>query len=55
MALLKAPDCVVATTVIFPDPPDEIVIADGFVANDTVVVPPELTEQLDVKGTGPEI
>jgi hypothetical protein len=54
---------VVAVTVIFPDPPDAIVIADGFVLNDTVAVPDEppdeppveLAAQLDVNCTGPEI
>ena len=48
----------VAVTVIFPELPDAIVIADGFVLNDTVAVPDEppveLAAQLDVNCTGPE-
>src|SRR5271166_1569090 len=51
MALLKAPDCAAAVTVTFPDPPEGIVMDEGFVANDTVVLP----AQCEVNFTGAEI
>ncbi len=55
MALLKAPDCGVAVTVTFPDPPDWIVMDDGFVPNDTVGLLLAVPPQLDVNFTAPDI
>lgn len=51
IALLKAPDCAAAVTVRSPDPPEGIVIEDGLVPNDTVV----LAEQLELNFTAPDI
>lgn len=39
MALLKAPDCGVAVTVTFPDPPEVIVREEGLVVKVKVVPP----------------
>jgi hypothetical protein len=51
IALLKVPDWAAAVTVTFPDPPATIVMDDGFVPNDTVV----LAAQFDVNLTAPDI
>jgi hypothetical protein len=61
ISLLKDPESGAAVTVTFPDPPEEIVNAEGSVPNvklvALVVVPPPvvLVWQLAENFTGPEI
>ena len=55
IALLNAPACGVAVTVIFPDPPEEIVRAEGLDPRDTVPPPVVPFSQVEVKLTGLEI
>ena len=63
IALLKDPELGAAVTVTFPDPPDEIVKAEGLVPNvklvsPVVVVPPPpvvFVWQLAENVTGPDI
>lgn len=53
MAVLKAPDCGVAVTVILPEPPDAIDTEDGLVPR--VTVPSVAFAHVEVNFTGPEI
>jgi hypothetical protein len=55
IALLKAPDCGVAVTVRWLEPPEAMVTAEGFVPKLRVVPPPEVPAHLEVNLTGPEI
>lgn len=55
IALLKAPDFGAAVTDTFPEPPEEIVKADGFVPTVKSVFPVVPPVQLAVNWTGPEI